>query len=561
MTNNIGGNDPKLNALIDSVRQDTPDLSREELLALITKNEDRPVGAFMRQNNTPSHQRRIVVMSILAAIIFTASYFLIKSGPEDVKSPSSDTSVAAVSSQVEHQPEATSVVDSISVTTKDEPTHLPSIISVDEIPTTRSSASIDPKRWQQFIHKPIDLQAFTPIDITPGQFASLGLLQTDSGEVIYYHKDYKFGFPSFDYIRQINDKDPNKKLLGMRPFYAQYVTDSRGNMMMHYENKSINGGNTVMVGLYDRDLSELLKNIKYYGNSTIRTDEQEADTSKDILKLSVKMKEGIHLVDTILLGKISDQRSIKESEQRIAKLLHVKDSLYKMSLGGMDAIAKDYPFDFSAKNDPLVFIIASRFSDIDKKSSLSELEKISEKIEATSLMMDGWPKVEGKLRLEQLTFKLQYEQYIEQSKLEAAELANPVDLIAVNVRPTTGAKANPKLDNGLIFWYRDSDTLREILDTRVASVRAQSDPKIKMSVMPNPAMLYLYVNYHTEVATPLRITLADITGRSVYTDAWMSSAGSGKKEINVQQIPNGIYMLVLDSEKGRTTRQVIVQHQ
>ena len=135
-----------------------------------------------------------------------------------------------------------------------------------------------------------------------------------------------------------------------------------------------------------------------------------------------------------------------------------------------------------------------------------------------------------------------------------------MDLVAVNIRPATGLKVNPKLDNGLIFWYKDSDTLRSILDASTATAKPSTDPKLKLTVMPNPAMLYLYVNYSVEEASPLRLTLADITGKQVYTDVWKAQSGAGKREINVQQYPAGIYILILDSERGRTTRQVIIQH-
>src|SRR5688572_4899900 len=105
MTNNISGKDPQLDRLLDSVRQDTPELSREELLALIMKSEDRPVGAFMRQNNTPPFYRRVVVMSIAAAIILTASYFLLYSSPEEGKSLSTKEQVGSGGPhKTEHQP-------------------------------------------------------------------------------------------------------------------------------------------------------------------------------------------------------------------------------------------------------------------------------------------------------------------------------------------------------------------------------------------------------------------------------------------------------------------------
>lgn len=563
MSNNISGNDAKLGKLFESVGQDTPELSRDELLALIS-NETRNGASSMRQNNTQRSKRRVAVMSIVTAVILTAFYFLFNSAPESGKVQQGETRARIGSSTQQLRPsaDATPIRDA-------EPKNDPSVrvstlsdeasVQTEQKPEKRP-ADIDPKRWEMFIHRPIDLVVFKPVDVDEDKLASLGLLRSDSGEVIYYHKDYKFGFPIFDYIRQfIDDPDTNRKILGRRPFYAKYVTDSRGSMMLHYENKQISNGNSVSLGIYDRDLLEEIKKLKYFAAESQSTETVLDDSVNRISKRRIVVRAGIMWIDTVITGGYADQHYFGQVTKYLQLRVRHTDSVLKIGLGGMDAIAQKYAFDLSDTSDPLASIVLAEY----KKSSTqgkSQMQILADRMGVVFRLIMRRSSIEERLKLEQLSIKLAYEAYLERSKEEAAELANPVDLVAMRVRPSTGLKVNPKFDNGLIFWYRDSDSLRLVLNTNRSSVRTFNDPKVKLSVMPNPAMLYLYLDYSVEEATPLRVTLADITGKQVYTEAWKASAGRWKKEINVQQIPAGIYMLVLDSEKGRTTRQVIIQH-
>ena len=542
MNNNISQNDAQLNKLFESVTADTPDLSRDEILKLITEKQDRKAAPIVPTQKKTVHQLRNGILLMLGILgLATIAYFTFFT--PDTEAP---TTAPVLENRPAVLPSASSTIDTVDMhaaqldsdTRQNKASQYRYIAGGSVVPGAGTNqAVIDPKRWEMFVHKPIDLAVFKPIDIDEEKLASLGLLRTDSGEVIYYHNEYKFGFPMHEYIRQFgDDEDPNLKILGMRPFYAQYVTDSRGNMMLHYENKTINGGTSIMVGIFDRDLKEMLKNVKYYGSGTATSIELSIDTVAKLQRRKVVVKQGIMHIDTIITHVLRDEASYRRQVERIVAALRVTDSVYKMSLGGIDAIARDYPFDFSRADDPLVFKINSKFKEIERTSK-SELEKLSNKLEEVNALMHDWPKVEGKLRLEQLAIKLSYEAYIEQSKLQAAELANPVDLVAVNIRPATGLKINPKLDNGLIFWYKDSDTLRSILDASTATAKPSTDPKLKLTVMPNPAMLYLYLNYSVEEASPLRLTLADITGKQVYTDVWKAQPEQGSARSTCSNIP------------------------
>jgi hypothetical protein len=554
MTNNISGKDRDFGQLLDIVKQDTPDISNDELLSLITKSEERS-SLPMRESNVQRSKRGVIAMSV-SAILLILAYYIALSNSQDHSRPVQ----LAVQSTEKNNSHDQLTIDSQRAKARSTLDQTESITGDEDANRPKRSSISEMDRWKTFVQKPIDLSGFEVIEISPDQYASLGIQPSSDDEYIYYHNQTKVGFPRRDYLHGFDDedRDPLVPILGNRPYYAEYGTDSRGNMMMHYTTRRVGGGNSMSLGFFDRDL-ENLKGLDYFGLENIMTF-PTADSVKDFRKLVLVVKKGIVKIDTVLTGKYADAKLIEGRQEEIITRARRMDTAIKMGYGGMREIAKKFPFEFADSANPLVSRVVKRFAKISPKGK-SDLEIVSAKMTAVNDMIYTEPITADKLRLEQLFIKLSYEAYVEQGKLEAAALENPVDLIPVRVRNVTGRKVNPLFDDGLILWYRDSDTLRKVLGKAMSSVRLNADPKLKLSVMPNPAMLYLYANYELDEAGPLRLTLADITGKQVYTDVWKAQAGSGKREINVQQIAAGIYMLILDSEHGRTTKQVIIQHQ
>lgn len=77
----------------------------------------------------------------------------------------------------------------------------------------------------------------------------------------------------------------------------------------------------------------------------------------------------------------------------------------------------------------------------------------------------------------------------------------------------------------------------------------------KLVVYPNPAKDILNVSY--EAANGADISLTDMVGNKVLSTS--ASAGSTKVSLNTSGLQNGVYILNISTEKGKTARKVSIQ--
>jgi len=81
-----------------------------------------------------------------------------------------------------------------------------------------------------------------------------------------------------------------------------------------------------------------------------------------------------------------------------------------------------------------------------------------------------------------------------------------------------------------------------------------------LTVFPNPAADFFNVSFSKSSAEPVRIELYDITGRKlrVYSDIG-NGIGEVMHRIDVQDIPAGYYLLMLNSKKGKQGLKIAVR--
>jgi len=87
------------------------------------------------------------------------------------------------------------------------------------------------------------------------------------------------------------------------------------------------------------------------------------------------------------------------------------------------------------------------------------------------------------------------------------------------------------------------------------AVGVQETPNIELSIMPNPANSVF--NFECPYAGVSNYSLADMTGRIVLAG---TTAGLNKVEVNVQELPAGLYQLSVGNGSNSITQKVIVQH-
>ena len=82
-----------------------------------------------------------------------------------------------------------------------------------------------------------------------------------------------------------------------------------------------------------------------------------------------------------------------------------------------------------------------------------------------------------------------------------------------------------------------------------------------MNIFPNPASNELTTNFTLEEPADVQFVLYDIVGNLIVLASEENyAAGPNRKEMNVEQVPSGIYQLAIKTNQSVISRKVIVQH-
>ncbi|HZK08167.1 MAG TPA: S8 family serine peptidase [Bacteroidales bacterium] len=79
------------------------------------------------------------------------------------------------------------------------------------------------------------------------------------------------------------------------------------------------------------------------------------------------------------------------------------------------------------------------------------------------------------------------------------------------------------------------------------------------AVYPNPAKDNIVVSYFTNTPTQVQVRLSSITGQLVHTSQHSAHNGNNTLTIDVSQLPQGMYVMTVESSNGVTTKKVIVE--
>lgn len=80
-----------------------------------------------------------------------------------------------------------------------------------------------------------------------------------------------------------------------------------------------------------------------------------------------------------------------------------------------------------------------------------------------------------------------------------------------------------------------------------------------LSVFPNPANRVVNVNFETERTTVLEVSLYSVTGQLLQQNKMFDFSGNYLNTINVQDYTQGVYILSIRTDRGISTRKIIVQ--
>ena len=82
----------------------------------------------------------------------------------------------------------------------------------------------------------------------------------------------------------------------------------------------------------------------------------------------------------------------------------------------------------------------------------------------------------------------------------------------------------------------------------------------KIEIYPNPASQLVNINIVTSKDDNYSIIIYDIMGKQVYSSNKYYSIGSHEVNINLTDIPNGIYYVIAGNNDNKTSEKLIVTH-
>lgn len=125
----------------------------------------------------------------------------------------------------------------------------------------------------------------------------------------------------------------------------------------------------------------------------------------------------------------------------------------------------------------------------------------------------------------------------------------------VNAYPNLQIDMYPECDGNI------SSSITASVYFGIVSAVLEQSPVTLLSVFPNPTSGELIADFTLEESADVRFELYDMVGnRSVLASEENFTAGPHRREMNVEQVPSGIYQLAIKTNKSVISRKVIVQH-
>ncbi len=79
-----------------------------------------------------------------------------------------------------------------------------------------------------------------------------------------------------------------------------------------------------------------------------------------------------------------------------------------------------------------------------------------------------------------------------------------------------------------------------------------------MNVYPNPAANDITLNVSFEKPQSATIQICDITGKNMYVKSVQNIVGAYSEKINLSNIPNGVYSLIITTDNSRSNKRIII---
>ena len=105
-----------------------------------------------------------------------------------------------------------------------------------------------------------------------------------------------------------------------------------------------------------------------------------------------------------------------------------------------------------------------------------------------------------------------------------------------------------------------SDTIRVAFEICTASQPVLVNSGIKVGMQPNPATSRVVLNIQNQENKPLVLQMYNAVGEEVQPERRLNPDSEQKVEMEVQNLPNGVYTIRISGEKVNLIQKLVVQH-
>ncbi|HKR05814.1 MAG TPA: ELWxxDGT repeat protein [Bacteroidia bacterium] len=126
-----------------------------------------------------------------------------------------------------------------------------------------------------------------------------------------------------------------------------------------------------------------------------------------------------------------------------------------------------------------------------------------------------------------------------------------------------GSSPSRLIKAGGVIFFSATDSIHgtELWRLDYNNISVEENSKIiSLNITPNPATSYLNLSINAPRSQSIDINLYNPLGSRVYFSKEETTAGKFSKEINVKNLPNGIYFLEVKTKEGVVNKKVVVQH-
>lgn len=78
-------------------------------------------------------------------------------------------------------------------------------------------------------------------------------------------------------------------------------------------------------------------------------------------------------------------------------------------------------------------------------------------------------------------------------------------------------------------------------------------------IFPNPSSSFIHIGVNAPIASNVNLQITDLIGKILLNQSWQVAEGINKKQLDINELPSGVYFVILENPTGRTVKKLSKQ--